>query len=1343
MTRTLCIAFCFLAGPWAHAQFVIDNDTNDLPRSYGETWWFDDDDSGNTIVVSNINSVATPDGPLPGWAWTRMNFMVASNLAVTEAGAADVVTNVTAAGPGDILAPGPVEATVTNNLTIGNLVTEEDFFIGDGATLTLDQGGVMFRGANHNIRAPGGSTPGFLTSSYTSGNGTNELFLTVTDNGTVYQIFSIELVDDGATPVTVVVDSYDMVEEGEVRLSDENSYTGGTIVNRVLCWAANDECFGSGPVTVRDNNATAYLVTSSGAFTNDFYIAGNGWVDNFFGPVGALRFISGTTLTGDIILTGDARIGNTSGSSSPARIEGQISGPFDLEFFEDGKFAIINSGHSYGNTAVGTGTLQLGEPGAPANLPSNTATIVSAGGELQGFTDYDGTLDLSGTLTPGFVHLPETNSFQELILRAGSTLQIDLSIEARDRIDVEDLTIEGGTVELNIIGEFLNGNYAILTYSNLVAAPAGLALTGDTGAATATLVTNTVSKQINVNVTGATSPPISWAPMAGSDLWDLDTSTNWSAGIGGPRTFKISDEVVISSGTQPDIQLVGALTPGFAIVAGTADFTFGGNGRLIGNGDLRMLGSGSLTISNNNDAFGFDTYKGLITVSSGGTLILGHNGALGDTSVGTVVESGGTLNLNGKNIDFEPVSVAGDGVGGAGAIVNHANVPLSYNLSDITLTNDTTFGGSNHWAVGHNNFAEPGSLGTGGQPFNLTKVGPNQVSLRIVDVDPALAQIDIEEGTLGFLSGTTGLGDPAATMNIESNAVFFHNNPHAPAIKQFDFKDGSEMRSQSSGNVMDGEVKLTGMVLFDVDSGNLTVDAPVIGAGGIEKIDGGQLIFTTSNTYAGLTHIKDGWILLGNGTPDGNFGTGPVTITGSVSRIGVNRTTDATVLNPISGRGVIELFGTNKTEFGSIDMPGPFGSIILIGYPGHSPTLHVTTNSDIRIEELITAINFSAQGNILQTGGSLEITDFSVPMKLGNSGGGTSVYDLVSGQFTSTNGGINVGFHGDAVWNISGGTATVARAVLNAFNSTGSGTLDMSGGVLEVGALGISNVGVPYSCTISGGTVRAFETNFNVGVDVTLENLPVIDTVTNTIIVTGNLSGPGGFVKEGGGTLVVNGTNSCSGTLAILDGTFQQDSTHTGAGFTIVTNDAVMTGSGATDGFVGIATNAALAPSPQLDVTGDVFIEGTCALDVAGAAIDRVLGISDLTLTTSSVLTVSGALTETDYVIMTYSTRSGEFGEVSSVTTQNYEVVYDDVGGEVRLVWAAPVVDILLDDEDLTVSWGSDTGSVYWLEHRTNMLLGTWMPLPPWTNLPGTGGPLTATNLPTSDPEGYFRVLEE
>ena len=106
-----------------------------------------------------------------------------------------------------------------------------------------------------------------------------------------------------AMPVTVIVDGYDTVDGGEIRFSDENDYTGGTMVNRAVCWGSNDECLGSGPVTVRDSNATVYLSTSSGTFSNDFYIAGNGWVDNFFGPVGALPFSSGTVLTDDLILS--------------------------------------------------------------------------------------------------------------------------------------------------------------------------------------------------------------------------------------------------------------------------------------------------------------------------------------------------------------------------------------------------------------------------------------------------------------------------------------------------------------------------------------------------------------------------------------------------------------------------------------------------------------------------------------------------------------------------------------------------------------------------------------------------------------------------------------------------------------------------------------------------------------------------------------------------------------------------------------------------------------------------------------------------------------------------------
>ena len=1330
-----------LAACTAHAQFTIDADTDNLVRAHGQTWWFDDDNSGNAVVVSNINAVATPDGALPGWAWTRVNFMVASTQAVSEAGAADVVTNATAAGPGDILAPGAVAATFTNDQTVGNLASDEDVFIGDGATLTLDRGGLMFRGGNHDIRTPPGSASGFLTSSYTSGNGTNELFMTVTDDGTVYRIFGIEIVDGGPDPLTVIVDGYVAVDEAEIWFSDGNAYSGGTIVNRVSCWGANSECFGTGPVVVRDNNAQVYLVTSSGTFTNDFYIAGIGWEEDFFGHLGALRFTGNAKLSGDIILTADARIGITSSVNTPARIEGQISGPFDLEKFQDGKIVVTQSGHTYSNTTVSGGVIQLGEPDAPATLPPGSTTLVAPGAELQGFTDYDGTVDLYGTLTPGFVHLPETMVLQEAVFRAGSTIQIDLSVEAKDIIQLGDLTVEGGTVDLNVIGELNNGTYVIMTYTNLYGVPTALSLSGDTGRRTAVLDTGTPG-QIRVNVSGMT-PPLTWTPTGGSDLWDLDTSTNWSFGIGGPQTFQTADPVAFSGASPLDVQLTGALTPGLVIVAGTADYTFEGTGRLIGNGDLRKLGSNTLTINNDNVAFGYDTYTGLVKVEEG-ILRIGHNDALGDRSVGTVILPGATLDINGKNIYDEPVYASGDGVGGIGAIVNNGvHSPSSFNLESVTLTNDTTIGGDFNWAIGSNMPLEPGILSTTGEPFNLTKVGLSQVSLRVADVDPALWGIDVLEGTLSFRNQTTGLGDPAGPMNIESNATFFISNPNYPAIKEFHFKDGSRLSSQGSPNSMDGQVEITGTVEFEM-GGTVTVDAPITGAGGINKTDSSSVIFTASNSYSGLTFIDDGRIYLGNGTPGGSFGSGPVLMDFN-TYIVMNRTTDASVLNPISGEGIIQLLGTNEVEFGLVDMPGPFDStIMVIGYPGGSPRLLVTTNSDIRIERIYTAIN-AGEGHIRQTGGSLLLTDydFAGPLRLGYFAGGTNVYDLEGGLLTIPIGGIDVGFHAHAVWNISGGTAQVAKVDLNAFDSTGSGTLNLNGGVLAVAEGGINNAGTPYACNLSGGTLRADGTNFTVDVEATLSYAPFLDSNGQTITMAGSLHGGGGFRKVGAGTVLITGTNDFSGTHAVFEGTLQHDGIHAGAGLCLVNSNAVLTGSGVTDADVTVTPLATLAPSPQLTIQGNVVVQGTYAVDVSGATIDQVLDIGNLDIGAGSTITVSGTLTEPSYVVMTYTARTGAFADAAGVFDQGYHVEYDDDAGEVRLeAHAQPLVGIQLVGSNLVVSWPGYAGFTYWVEHRTNLVVGAWDYFGDYTNLPGLIGSMFATNDPCADPVGFFRIQE-
>src|SRR5204862_7314963 len=63
-------------------------------------------------------------------------------------------------------------------------------------------------------------------------------------------------------------------------------------------------------------------------------------------------------------------------------------------------------------------------------------------------------------------------------------------------------------------------------------------------------------------------------------------------------------------------------------------------------------------------------------------------------------------------------------------------------------------------------------LDTTGQPFNIAKVGTNQVSLvSITNVDAALGDIDIQQGTFSVQNNTGQLGDPSKTLTVRTNAT--------------------------------------------------------------------------------------------------------------------------------------------------------------------------------------------------------------------------------------------------------------------------------------------------------------------------------------------------------------------------------------------------------------------------------------------------------------------------------------------------------------------------------------------------------------------------------------------
>jgi hypothetical protein len=58
---------------------------------------------------------------------------------------------------------------------------------------------------------------------------------------------------------------------------------------------------------------------------------------------------------------------------------------------------------------------------------------------------------------------------------------------------------------------------------------------------------------------------------------------------------------------------------------------------------------------------------------------------------------------------------------------------------------------------------------------------------------------------------------------------------------------------------------------------------------------------------------------------------------------------------------------------------------------------------------------------------------------------------------------------------------------------------------------------------------------------------------------------------------------------------------------------------------------------------------------------------------------------------------------------------------------------------ELSLAWNTALGRMYGVQERTNLLVGSWMDVPGYTNLPGTGASMAYTNA-TENPQTFFRI---
>jgi T5SS/PEP-CTERM-associated repeat protein/autotransporter-associated beta strand protein len=135
-----------------------------------------------------------------------------------------------------------------------------------------------------------------------------------------------------------------------------------------------------------------------------------------------------------------------------------------------------------------------------------------------------------------------------------------------------------------------------------------------------------------------------------------------------------------TSGTIDAAEVTGGSGTANVVFGQTDDFTF--SPVISGSISVQQKGTGTTTLSGNN------TYTGSTSIQAG-TIKLGNDSALGTQDEGTSVDDGASLDLNGHDLysasEDEPLTIAGSGTGGEGALFNSAAGMSTYSGS-ITLT---------------------------------------------------------------------------------------------------------------------------------------------------------------------------------------------------------------------------------------------------------------------------------------------------------------------------------------------------------------------------------------------------------------------------------------------------------------------------------------------------------------------------------------------------------------------------------------------------------------------------------------------------------------------------------
>lgn len=640
--------------------------------------------------------------------------------------------------------------------------------------------------------------------------------------------------------------------------------------------------------------------------------------------------------------------------------------------------------------------------------------------------------------------------------------------------------------------------------------------------------------------------------------------------------------------------------------------TFAGNANLISTNDLNAISVGGIT---------FDAAAGAFTLRGNAINLTGpivNNSFANQTiNLDMTVDATATIDVTGSSLTIGPGGTNTGVISGNGGITKTGLGSLTLGSANTYFGTTTLDGGTVAYTADNTvNALHFGTVPTASSAssnttiLDLTNASLIASSLAVQSSTPSPNTITIGTGKTLSVNGAVTVG----VSEVFTNATAGVRTALTVAGASWEVNSGSghftvgvpRLNSAPGGDPA-ATVDLTGLANFtyNATSGELRV------GGG--NVAGTLMLANTSNTIvAAQVRIGDS-----NLQPPGNNGNNNGGASTVLLGIGANTISANTIV-----------IGATKTQGIVRFADAVSGTLTITGQAGPGSTANITIGNATSA----TAVSVASQLNL--DGHNVNIEAGTVIVgRLGGSTGGTGFGSLNfdAGTFTATNMQLAVNASGSAP-NGAVGTLTLggpfptdtSTAVLNVTSqfllanrtngtlSPATGTFVINGGTANINAdiQDASTTGDPTNrtttLTLASGTLdmmgHAIGSNI---APITVVNLPT----TGFTAKLKNLGGGGingaGLMVNGGGTLILDGTNTYTGTTTIQAGNILKVGTGTDSG-TLGTGDVVNDG------------------TLIFDRTGSVTVAG--ALSGTGAII---VNSAELAINPTTVGTVAGPISGT------------------------------------------------------------------------------------------------------------------